>query len=81
MSSPLGGVAWRCTGRNEYVECYKPAASATARYSRYSIQTSSGAVGFSIQVVNLSTFPITIEEVGFYLSASDTRMVVTEPIL
>jgi hypothetical protein len=46
----------------------------------YSIQTGSGAIGFNIEVVNLSTFPITIEEVGFYLSGSDKRMVVTEPI-
>ena len=33
----------------------------------YSIMTASGAVGFSIEVTNLSPFPVTITEVGVML--------------
>lgn len=35
---------------------------------------------FAIEVVNLSTFPVTIDNVGFELIKNDTRMSIVEPI-
>lgn len=44
----------------------------------YAITTINGAVGFSIEVTNLSTFPVTITEVGATLPGGK-RLLITDP--
>jgi hypothetical protein len=50
----------------------------------YAIAVPSGNIGFSIEVVNLSSFPIIIRDVGLTipkLFGEPTRMAITDPIV
>lgn len=41
----------------------------------------SSRIRYSIEVINLSTFPLTIGEIGFQLRGTDTRAAISQPTL